>query len=214
MADTKVVNASDEAIELAEKEGIDINTIKGTGTKGTVTVPDVEKAIKASKEDETPDEPKTTPPAKPKADEPIVDTKAEMDKLRNEIREEVREEVKGEVKEMVAKEMKGVALTLKSAGLSPADKKRFKNYALETKKKLDKEPKVKMLIPKDERTKLKMIPFSINDYRVEVPVGVETEQPQTIYQMFLDMQKADGALTKTDLLIDPDDKETQHRLNV
>ena len=212
MADTKVVNASDEAIELAEKEGIDINTIKGTGTKGTVTVPDVEKAIKASEEDETPDEPKTTPPAK--ANEPKVDTKAEMAKLREEIKEEVREEVRGEVKEMVVKEMKGAALELKSAGLSPADKKRFKNYALETKKKLDKEPKVKMLIPKDERTKLKMIPFSINDYRVEVPVGVETEQPQTIYQMFLDMQKADGALTKTDLLIDPDDKETQHRLNV
>ena len=201
MADTKVVNASDEAIELAEKEGIDINTIKGTGTKGTVTVPDVEKAIKASEEDETPDVPE-------------VDTKAEMAKLREEIRDEVREEVRGEVKEMVAKEMKGAALELKSAGLSPADKKRFKNYALETKKKLDKEPKVKMLIPKDERTKLKMIPFSINDYRVEVPVGVETEQPQTIYQMFLDMQKADGALTRTDLLIDPDDKETQHRLNV
>ena len=201
MADTKVVNASDEATELAEKEGIDINTIKGTGTKGTVTVPDVEKAIKASEEDETPDVPE-------------VDTKAEMAKLREEIRDEVREEVRGEVKEMVAKEMKGAALELKSAGLSPADKKRFKNYALETKKKLDKEPKVKMLIPKDERTKLKMIPFSINDYRVEVPVGVETEQPQTIYQMFLDMQKADGALTRTDLLIDPDDKETQHRLNV
>ena len=93
-------------------------------------------------------------------------------------------------------------------------KKRFKSYAEETRKQLEKEPKVKMLTPKDERTKLKMIPFSINDYRVEVPVGVETEQPQTIYQMFLDMQKADGALTRTDLLIDPDDKATQHRLSV
>ena len=47
MANKKVVNASDEAIELAEKAGIDINSIKGTGTKGTVTVPNVEKAIKA-----------------------------------------------------------------------------------------------------------------------------------------------------------------------
>ena len=43
----KVVNASDEAIELAKEQGIDIDTVKGSGTNGTVTVPDVEKAIKA-----------------------------------------------------------------------------------------------------------------------------------------------------------------------
>jgi len=40
------VNATKSAIELAEKEGIDLNKVKGTGAEGRITLNDVRKAAK------------------------------------------------------------------------------------------------------------------------------------------------------------------------
>lgn len=47
--ETVVVNASDEAIALATKKGLDITTVEGSGTEGTITVGDVKQAVKAAK---------------------------------------------------------------------------------------------------------------------------------------------------------------------
>jgi pyruvate/2-oxoglutarate dehydrogenase complex dihydrolipoamide acyltransferase (E2) component len=40
------VNATKAALELAEKEGVDIHSVKGSGAEGRITLNDVRKALK------------------------------------------------------------------------------------------------------------------------------------------------------------------------
>jgi len=44
------VNASEEAMALAEEEGIDLSTLEGSGDEGTILVADVEAAVEAANE--------------------------------------------------------------------------------------------------------------------------------------------------------------------
>ena len=44
------IDISDAAAKLAKEKGIDLATITGTGTHGTITKPDIEKAIAAQTE--------------------------------------------------------------------------------------------------------------------------------------------------------------------
>jgi pyruvate/2-oxoglutarate dehydrogenase complex dihydrolipoamide acyltransferase (E2) component len=40
------VNATPAAVELADKEGLDLSAVKGTGAEGRITINDVRKALK------------------------------------------------------------------------------------------------------------------------------------------------------------------------
>jgi len=44
------IDISDAAAKLAKENNIDLNTVKGSGTHGTITKPDIEKAIAAQTE--------------------------------------------------------------------------------------------------------------------------------------------------------------------
>ena len=174
MAETQVVNASDEAIELAKKEGIDINTIKGTGTKGTVTVPDVEKALKAREEE---DEPEDTPD-EGKADKPSKDEKpvapktpeVDMAKIEASIEAKVADRVKDilakaqvkadEIVKNAEKSAEGIALKLKPRQMSSENRAIYRKIGLDTMKKLEDEDKVKIFIPYSEALKEKEVAFS------------------------------------------------------
>jgi pyruvate dehydrogenase E2 component (dihydrolipoamide acetyltransferase) len=51
LEDTRDAEATDAAVKLARKEGVNLSAVSGTGKDGTITVEDVQAAADAAKEE-------------------------------------------------------------------------------------------------------------------------------------------------------------------
>ena len=103
--------------------------------------------------------------------------------------------------EKVVKEAGAKAVELKQVERprSSQAKERYRNIGLETKKKLEAEDTVPLVIPWNENLKEKEIAFSINNCRIVVPTAREVQVPKSIYAMYMNKVKAEGAVKESNL---------------
>ena len=162
------------------------------------------------------DKPEVTP-SEGQNDNPSKDEKAKAPKTPEVDMAEIEKNIEAKVAERVKvildkaeaqadgivknaeKAAEGIALKMKPKTMSSDDRKMYRNIGLKTMDKLKKEKKVKIFIPYSEALKEKEVPFSINNARWVVPTGREVLVPESIGEMWIQKQKADGAVQNSHL---------------